>query len=916
MKRFAILGTLVALFCVTALAQKGMRFIPQGTVSTPQTTLKCIDRKGQPTNNVTRRAEGDVLVTPPATATVETWYTIAGAQYVNFQGGQQQQFTPSVKVVFDGSDIYIQGLGYWFNEGWVKGTISGTTVTVPYGQYIGEDQYGAEYICGAQDQNTMTDIAFNYDAEEGTLVCTTPYILENSSPTVINPYAYWILPTFSKTAPEGPKPVVAPEGLVTSEWAISAMDNFGNPVSAYVNIGFDGNDVYIQGFTHYLPEAWIKGTLSEDGKTITFEGYQYFGPYNADAYTHYEFYLMEDGFTLNYDAEAGKMTGTGEIFVREAVRTYKGDVYNNPVITKVVEKAGTPAIPNIAQIYPATTGPIVQFTIPTVDTEGNAMASSKISFKWLKDIEQEVSTISFDPADYPALQESMTVFPYGFTDNEYIFYNNAYLRQEDYNNWNKIGLQVIYTGGGEEHESEIFWFTIKPYAKAIFNFNAMTDEPCSTDNSTDGDITENRTLTAGEVTPIKLTITPNTSGTANRFWETNDGPQLRVYGGTLIFEAPIGKVINKIVFNKAKWDANNSADTGSFTGSTWTGEAKKVVVTIAGNSRINSIEVYPADYVPTAVVAPENLATDTYILTATSVKPYYDPEDLTLWVKAGFDGNDAYIQGLASDYNSSAKNLWVKATKNAEGKYVIPANQFMGSASFGRYSISCYFTAIDADNNMVDAVLDFDAEQGTFTSTQSLVINNSLTELNPQQTLTNVVLTKFNEVAATPADPTLDILEFQEYSHYISCSIPTVDVNGETLNPGKLFYTVWIEKDGEQTPYVFSAPMYYGYDDPVSELPYTTNYSTWDGSHTIYFYEEDIVYPTWSKVGIQTIYYGAGECNKSNIAWSDNPLASGINNIQNDANTGKAAIFNLSGQRLSTPQKGLNIINGRKVVIK
>ena len=34
------------------------------------------------------------------------------------------------------------------------------------------------------------------------------------------------------------------------------------------------------------------------------------------------------------------------------------------------------------------------------------------------------------------------------------------------------------------------------------------------------------------------------------------------------------------------------------------------------------------------------------------------------------------------------------------------------------------------------------------------------------------------------------------------------------------------------------------------------------------------------------------------------------------ANTGKAAIFNMSGQRLSAPQKGLNIINGRKVVIK
>ena len=847
--------------------------------------------------------------TPPATATVETWYTIDGAQYVNFQNGQQK-LMPEVKVAFDGSDIYIQGLAYWFSEGWVKGTISGTTATFASGQYVGEDEYGAEYICGAVDENTMTDVVFNYNAEEGTLECTTPYILENSSATVINPYAFWLTPTFSKNGPEGPKPVVAPEGLKTSEWTVNAMTNFGDPVSGYFNIGFDGNDVYLKGFCHYLPEAWLKGTL--EGNTITFPGDQYFGPYDdPDGYTHYEFFLRPDDVVFTYDAEAGKMTAEGEIYVREAIRNYKGDVYNNPVITKVVEKAGTPATPNISQIYDATTGPVVQFTIPTVDTEGNAMASAKLSFQFFKDVEEEISPITFDPADYAGLEQPMTVFPYGFTDNTELFYNYMYLNQSDFQTWNKIGLQATYTGGGEEHKSEIFWLTIKPYEKATFDFNAMTDEPCS-NNGHEGDITENRVFTA------------------NRFWSTSKGPQLRVYGGTMTFEVPVGKVITKIVFNNGKWDAGNSADTGAFEGATWTGEAKKVVVTIAGNTQLNSIEVFPADYVPTAVVAevfpadyvptavvaPENLATDTYILTAKSLKPYYDPEDLTLWLKAGFDGADLYIQGLAADYNSSAKDLWVKATKNAEGKYVIPANQFMGSVAFWHNSMDLFFTAVDADNNMVDAVLDFDAESGKITTTQSLVINASLTELNPQQTFTDVVFTKFDEVAATPADPTLDLIEFDEYQHFISCSLPTVDVNGATLNPGELFYTVWIEKDGEQTPYVFSSPMYYGYDEPTSELPYATNYSSWDGSHSIYFYEDAAVYEAWSKVGIQTIYYGGGECRKSNISWIDNPQATGISTVQNDVNNGKAVIFNLAGQRLSVPQKGLNIINGRKVMVK
>ena len=41
------------------------------------------------------------------------------------------------------------------------------------------------------------------------------------------------------------------------------------------------------------------------------------------------------------------------------------------------------------------------------------------------------------------------------------------INQPDYGKWNKVGIQSIYTGGGEENRSEIFWYTIKEYEKAI-----------------------------------------------------------------------------------------------------------------------------------------------------------------------------------------------------------------------------------------------------------------------------------------------------------------------------------------------------------------------------------------------------------------------------------------------------------------
>ncbi len=899
MKKITLLTMLVALFSGTAFAQQ-------------TTAFKCIDRTAQTAIRKAPKAVAEnVLVTPPASATVETWHTTDGVLYVNTASGPVE-FRPDIKVAIDGSDIYLQGLAYWFPEGWVKGTISETTATFTSGQFVGEDEYGPEWICGTNDTETFADIVFDYNATEGVLKAVTQFILENSKENEISPYCYWVLPVFGKEGSSGPQPVVAPEGLETDEWAISAMNNFGDPVSGYVNIGFDGNDCYMQGFCHYLPETWLKGTL--EGDKITFPGDQYFGPYDADAYTHYEFYLRPDDVVFTYDAEAGKMTAEGEIYVREAVREYKGDVYNDPVITKVIEKAATPATPNISQIYDATTGPVVMFTVPTVDTEGNAVASSKLFFQFFKDVEQEISDVTFDPADYSGLTEAMTIFPYGFTVGEEITYNHMYLKQADYSSWNKIGIQTIYNGGGEENKSEIFWFTIKPYEKATFDFNAMTDEPCSSNDDNSGDINEDRVITENSIT---LTISPKTeeATTPNRFWGTKNGPQLRVYSGTLTFEAPVGKVIKKIVFNNGKWNAGNSADSGTFEGEVWTGEAKTVVVTIAGNTQINSIEVYPGDYIPTAVEAPESLVTDTYIFQARSEKPYYDPADLTLWVKAGFDGDDVYIQGLASDYNSSTAELWVKATRNEAGQYVIPANQFMGSVAFWMSTIDCYFTAVDAQGNMVDAVLDYDAEKCQFTTDQPLVINASLTELNPQQTFTGVTITKFNEVAATPADPTMNSLTFDEWSHYITFYIPQAGTEGETLNPQKLFYTIWIQGVDGVNPYVFSPDMYWGFDGDTTELPWSQYYSTWDNAHSIYFYDDAAVFEGWAKVGVQSIYYGGDEVRKSAISWIETPFYTGIDNIANGQTTSKA-IYNISGQRIVAPAKGLNIINGQKVMIK
>lgn len=924
MKRFTLLTMLISLLSVTAFAQKGLNpRLLQSQIHLPITKMMVKDAS-HPVKSTANRVKGlasSEKVTPPEGATMETWYTASGKFYVPNQSNTWSNLTSemkTIKVVFDGDNVYLQGLAYWFKESWIKGTINGSTVRFENGQYLGEDNYGAEYIVGSDDGDVLSDaIIFDYDAEKGILSSKTTYIFENGKDNEVAPYCFWQQPTFTKEEPVAPEVVVAPEDLEVEEYVLLYVNNAKEVASNYLYIGFAGNDVYIKGLSSYLPDSWVKGTL--EGSTITLPGNQYFGPYDG-SYSVIDMFLQPQDVVFNYDAESNILIATETITIVTGDEQ-KADIYEDAIISKVVEKAGTPATPVITEIYESEYGPVAFFNIPVIDVEGNGMASSKLSYQLFYDVEQEISPVTFDPKDFTKLSEAMTVIPYGFTEDWDFYPDYIFMNQPDFKNWNKIGIQSIYTGGGEEHKSEISWLTLQEYGKAGFDFNAMVDEPCSSNNSTDGDITENRVLTEGGVT---LTISPKDEevNTANRFWKTVNGPQLRVYSGTLTFEAPAGKVITKIEFNAAKWNDNNSADTGAFEGSTWTGEANKVVVSIAGNTQLNSIIVYCSTFVPEPVEAPEGLETETYLFKGTAVEAKLDPEEeveepYNAQIEVGFDGNDVYFKGVSPD----APDLWLKGTKNEAGQYVIPANQYMGLLELwgGLFTFEYYFTAIDETGKMVDVILDFDAEKSQFTTNQTLVLNGALGELDPYITFNNVIIEKFVEVAATPADPTFEAIKFEDTEYpCIYCSIPAVGTNGEVLNLNKLYYTVWIEKAGQQQPYVFTQSLYRAdFEEDVVEVPYNHDgYDVYAYGEIIYFEEEIEELNSWTKVGIQSIYKGAGEEHKSNVVWMENAIEDGISNVKADLNAGKAMIFNIAGQRLDTPQKGLNIINGRKVVVK
>lgn len=262
----------------------------------------------------------------PDGAEVTPYYTIDGVLAVYTEDGWAN-YTKKVKninVAFVGTDVYLQGLSYNVQEGWVKGTLAGTKITVPSGQYVGS----GVYLNGMSDEGDFEEnYTFTIDNEAGT-ISADGLIAECDNPTQILLYSYWSTPVFSLTAPPDPR-VTPPAGLETEDWTIARYfydDSDETGEEKVIQIGFDGNDVYVQGFSYYSDymedENWIKGTLSEDGKSITFASSQYYGNYNES----YDFYFaaldlasetLASSVTVAYDAEAGTITWPDNVLIVE-----------------------------------------------------------------------------------------------------------------------------------------------------------------------------------------------------------------------------------------------------------------------------------------------------------------------------------------------------------------------------------------------------------------------------------------------------------------------------------------------------------------------------------------------------------------------------------------------------------------------
>lgn len=431
------------------------------------------------------------VVELPAGAEVETWYLSAR----NYDGNKVEQ---EMGVAFVGSDVYLQGMCSYLPEAWVKGTVDGATATFAAGQYYG--QYAGQYnlFFGAYDQSgVLADVVFEYDAETGTFT-TDDYILLNGKESAVSFYDYYSNVVITREQAEPLVAIEAPANLQTEEYSFVATeldyqeaDEEAGTEAGYVDsdfanavqIGFDGQDVYIKGLAPDYADGWAKGTLSDDGKTVTIPANQYLGTeeisFFGSVYTYDYFFTAADPETgelvdvvLNYDAENNVLTTDQHVFINSARNELL--YYNyfvNVVITKKNDVAAVPANPTVTGFSYNVNygyGP-VRFDIPTVGTEGEELLTSKLSYQLLIEKDGVVEPLTLTPALYVYLTEDMTEIPYTFTDNYDIYNDIVYLNQplEELQTWTKIGVQSIYRGGDAENKSEIGWFDLVDYWASV-----------------------------------------------------------------------------------------------------------------------------------------------------------------------------------------------------------------------------------------------------------------------------------------------------------------------------------------------------------------------------------------------------------------------------------------------------------------
>lgn len=285
-------------------------------------------------------------------------------------------------------------------------------------------------------------------------------------------------------------------------------------------------------------------------------------------------------------------------------------------------------------------------------------------------------------------------------------------------------------------------------------------------------------------------------------------------------------------------------------------------------------------------------------------------------VKVAFVGNEVYL-------NVYQEGVYAKGTIEGD-KLTFKSGQYLGIYYDTYYLFFVgerYKTVVDESTGqevqaaeiLDELVFDYNPEDRSFKTDDALVINVGKT--SARLYLTALLAPSFyfyQEIPAVPANPVITNYS-ASYSQWgynaLQFTISATDVDGNFIVPEKLTWMAYIDDE----PFIFSPDDYTGLTDEMEEIPYgfsDSNFDIYTSFFTIYFEPA-------KNVGIQTIYRGGDQENRSDIVYFDlatgqiynepfDNVAVGVKNV-NGEKTAAVSYHDAQGRQVSANAKGLVI---------
>ncbi|MBQ8968730.1 MAG: hypothetical protein IJ064_03225 [Bacteroidaceae bacterium] len=440
------------------------------------------------------------LVTEQPAGELRVYKRTGGATMASlfFENDRRQDgMVAQVVYAADGKTVWFKNIISHAATGtWVKGTIEGDEIHVPYGQLVywfdnpvDEDNkpiqaYGmqlAEVTVNGAITNYTSDnkgyATFAIQGDSLVLQGTSADIGENQFKglglTYTNQFdGEWSYYLDFETVYEqvDANGVTPPADLKVEQYAMT-NGIYGH----FVKVGFDGQDVYMQGISEsYLPDSWMKGTFVSDTKVyfpLQVAGFystyllyycgtdlEFVNPNYGGTY-RYRWNAEETGITFDYDPETRSFTTDRGLVCNNSLDSLdRYERFAKPILRPWVEKAAKPADPAILECndrffdaYGITT---VSVSIPCQDEDGNYLNPQKLFYRIYLDDDEDFLFYQDEYVNLPI--DGVDEMPYLYSNGRSIFPNSYgfYLYQGGFE---RIGIQSVYYGGDDRQETDIFY---------------------------------------------------------------------------------------------------------------------------------------------------------------------------------------------------------------------------------------------------------------------------------------------------------------------------------------------------------------------------------------------------------------------------------------------------------------------------